>query len=177
MTRRLPGRSARHVARPSRARTVVRTFAWTVFLVLVAVAVAPRVLPVRTLAVMSGSMAPSLPVGGLALAVPVAPDRVEVGDIITFDHPRLPGKLVSHRVVAIDAGGRLTTKGDANPAADAWSVQADRSGWKVVGAVPFLGRVVGGAADPRLLLAVVGVALLALLREVWAPSRAPVHAR
>lgn len=102
------------------------------------------------LVVLSGSMEPHLPVGGIVVTKPVEPWRVHIGDVITFKTPLLPGQvrsgerpLTTHRVTAVnmddDGNGIFTTKGDANEDPDAWQVtDADVVGREAF-ALPYLG--------------------------------------
>lgn len=112
----------------------------TVALVLfAAVLVGLRVGGYSTAVVMSGSMAPAIPMGALIFVEPIAPATARVGDVITFV---LPDRLVTHRVVAIerdDAGLRLVTKGDANEAVDSGGVRADGAVGAVRLSVPLVG--------------------------------------
>ena len=63
-------------------------------------------------------MEPELHVGALALVKPVESSEIRVGDVITFNDPRQPGRLITHRVAEVvqrDEGGlAYRTKGDAN---------------------------------------------------------------
>ena len=71
------------------------------------------------MAVYSGSMRPTIPVGGLAFDRTVAANDVRVGDVITFSDPYVRSRFVTHRVMEIvktPQGLAYRTKGDANPA-------------------------------------------------------------
>jgi signal peptidase len=79
----------------------------------------------RTVAVYSGSMEPVLHVGSLAWVKPVPSDEVRAGDVITFQDPTTPGRLITHRVVQRfrhDGQTVYRTKGDANPTRDPWNI-------------------------------------------------------
>ncbi len=70
----------------------------------------------KPVVVMTGSMMPAISPGDVVL---VAPGQVpERGRIVLVRDPQVPTGRVTHRVVAVAADGTLTTKGDANPAAD-----------------------------------------------------------
>ena len=70
----------------------------------------------KPVVVMTGSMLPAISPGDVVL---VAPGQVpESGRIVLVRDPQVPTGRVAHRVVAVAANGTLTTKGDANPAAD-----------------------------------------------------------
>ena len=116
----------------------------TVFLVVAALSlmIGPRLVGWRPVVVLSGSMAPALPVGGLAFLKPVNTSQVKAGDIISFQHGNV---RVTHRVAEItkDAQGALAfrTKGDANNDVDSGLVPAASVDGREVFAVPYLGRV------------------------------------
>jgi len=59
------------------------------------------VLGYKPVAVYSGSMEPTIPVGGLALDRAIPSKNVRVGDVITFSDPYVKGRLVTHRVIDI----------------------------------------------------------------------------
>jgi signal peptidase len=70
------------------------------------------------MAVVSGSMEPTLYRGDLIVSKGVSPEALEVGDIIVFKNPFPPRKYVVHRIVDIEDRGHHTyffTKGDNNP--------------------------------------------------------------
>lgn len=136
----------------------------------------------RPVAVYSGSMEPTLGVGSLAVVKPVPADELQVGDVITFSHPYLPGRLVTHRIVEIaprgDAGGRaFRTKGDANPRRDPWAVALPGDAGRVSFEVPFAGYAFvylkTREARTALLVAVALFVLIGLLRRIWSVPTAP----
>ncbi len=94
---------------------------------------APALVGLQTRVVSSGSMQPALGPGDLVVIAPPASTPV-VGDVLQVSDPSLPSGYYLHRVVGVEAGGTLVTRGDANPVDDP--------------AVPL------SAVDGRLLLAV-----------------------
>jgi len=109
----------------------------------------PSVLSGSLAIVRSGSMEPEMPVGALAVTLPIAPEEVKVGDIIVFQPPRHPTVMnpdvtVSHRVIEIQADGELyfITKGDASEDPDIFPVPAGNVQGKVVFNIPHLGYTV-----------------------------------
>lgn len=156
---------------PSPAPTVLETArriaAWAIGLVLLAgtatalgVALYPTVTGGQALAVLSGSMTPGLPVGGMAFIRPVDLGAVEVGDVITFQHPSDPAAVVTHRVVAVDATGGapvFTTKGDANEDPDRRPVPAAAVQGRLWFDVPEIGRLIALLHSPK------GVGVLVVL--------------
>ncbi len=106
--------------------------------------VVPKVAGGIPLTILSGSMEPNLPVGSLAVVVPVEPDDVRIGQVVTYlPHPNDPTPI-THRVTAIthraDGGYTFTFQGDANAAPDK-PVQDYQVRAKVLYAVPWLGHL------------------------------------
>lgn len=91
--------------------------------------------------VRSSSMEPAMRAGALAVMLPIDPEDVKVGDIITFDPPWDPDVIVSHRVMAIYLDGQILfdTKGDATEETDPYYVPAQNVHGKVVFSIPYLG--------------------------------------
>jgi len=91
--------------------------------------------------VRSSSMEPAMRAGALAVMLPIDPEDVKVGDIITFDPPWDPDVIVSHRVMAVHRDGQLLfdTKGDAVEETDPYYVPAQNVHGKVVFSIPYLG--------------------------------------
>jgi signal peptidase len=108
---------------------------------LLALTVVPRLIGWQPVVVLSGSMEPALPVGGLVFLEPVHAEQVKAGDVISY---RLGNSRVTHRVVevATDGQGALAfrTKGDANNDADAGLVAASNVDSREVLTVPYLGK-------------------------------------
>jgi signal peptidase len=135
----------------------------------------------RPVAVYSGSMVPAIPVGGIAVEKPVASQSVRTGDVITFDDPYVPGRVVTHRVVRVfRVGGRVAyrTKGDANPVVDPWTIGLPSRVGRVSFRVPYAGYalVYAHTREIRTALILLGSSALlaALLRAIW---RRPAEAR
>lgn len=101
----------------------------------------------------TGSMAPTIPAGSVALVHQVAASELSVGDVVTIDRENaLP---VTHRITAIDAGAAdderiITMRGDANDADDPFPyvVTEARS---VIGSVPHLAHVIVWFGNPWVL--------------------------
>src|SRR2546429_9557562 len=70
----------------------------------------------RPVAVYSGSMTPTIAVGGLAVDRTISANHVRVGDVTTFSDPYVKGRMGTHRVVALiptPPGLAYRPKGDA----------------------------------------------------------------
>lgn len=85
-------------------------------------------------AVVSGSMRPTIDVGDLVIIKRTA--DVSVGDVVAY---WAEGVLILHRVVEVDPSGRLVTKGDALPLPDPWLVPREAVVGKAVYRIPLLG--------------------------------------
>lgn len=123
--------------------------------------------------VLSNSMEPSISPGDAVIVGDVAPEDVQVGDVITFrreaDQPP-----VTHRVTeVIEADGthRFRTKGDNNEDADPWTVGTDALIGKVWVTIPLIGHVVQFGNSPAGAAVLVGLPIaLFALSELWARS-------
>jgi len=126
-----------------------------------------------THAVMSGSMEPTLKVGGMIVTKPEKLDNIKVGDMITFQTEG--GQKVTHRVVDIvETNGQLNfkTKGDANKEPDPNFVSSKGDEMrKVVFHVPYLGFAAQFMKSKGAFLFLVGIPALILIgmfsRDIW----------
>ncbi len=113
-------------------------------LVVVFFVLLPAVFSSRLAVVYSGSMAPAMPMGAIAVITPVDPAEIKVGDIIAFDPPWDESQVtISHRVVEVVKEPALGfhTKGDANEDADPDIVPATSVVAKVSFNIPNAGYV------------------------------------
>jgi signal peptidase I len=133
----------------------------------------------QLLAVMSGSMEPTIQVGGIVGVLPTPASSLQVGDVITFANQSQPDVLVTHRIVSIDErGGQelLTTRGDANDSADAVAVPATRAVGRVEFTAPWLGYAMVWLASPLAKAAILGISVLGLvLPSLKRPSSKPAE--
>lgn len=128
----------------------------------------PNVLGFSAFRVVSGSMRPELQEDDLIVIKRVAPDKIAVGDIISFysPDPELRGAVNTHRVTAVtEEGGQyvFTTKGDANVIEDKYGVRGDEVLGKVVLVSALLGKLSRLAANPLVFIPLILVPLLAIL--------------
>jgi signal peptidase len=136
----------------------------------------------RPAAVYSGSMVPKMPVGSLVFERTVPASTVKVGDVITFNDPYVPGKLVTHRIIRIantDHGRAYWTKGDANPSRDPWTIALPDKVGKASFSVPYAGYLLVYAKTREVrtgLIILASIALLGgLLWKIWKPrTRRPI---
>ena len=116
-----PSRSPR--AHERRRRFLVATLSWALALLgLLCLLLTAWAISVgaRPLVIKTGSMAPELPVGTVAVVRPESAARVSVGDVVAVE--RNDGRRIMHRVQgarpAGDGSTTLVLRGDRNRAAD-----------------------------------------------------------
>jgi len=131
----------------------------------------------QSLTVMSGSMEPTIHTGDVVVTKPIAPMDARVGDVLTYKEPHGAGRLITHRVKAMQAAGEkvgFTTQGDANDTSERWQVAATGQIARVTHRVPKLGYALGFMRDPnkRLWLLAIPALLLGLfeLVRIWRPA-------
>lgn len=88
--------------------------------------------------VLSGSMRPTFPIGGVLITERVPTASLRVGDVAVLHPPNDPNVTYIHRIVWLQHRGNellVRTKGDANRMEDPWTA-------RVVGPVAYEGRYV-----------------------------------
>ena len=135
---------------------------------------APTLVGHQSFVVLSGSMEPAISTGDIVVVEKIPPADARVGDVVSFQSPDVPGKIITHRVVDVRAVGeelRFVTKGDANNATERWSIVRTGTIGRAQYLVPKLGYVTNrvGSTYGRLAFIVVPALLLALveLRRIW----------
>jgi signal peptidase len=134
------------------------------------------VVEARLQIVMTGSMAPSIPVGALIVTVPLHGEAVP-GDVILFPHPWRHATVV-HRMVAVEHGAidsDYITKGDANDQEDGWRTPVASATGRVTATVPYLGYVLAVVGLPVVRLSV-GLLVLASVLLTLVAARRPGRA-
>lgn len=152
------GRAARRLVRLG---VVLLVLAVTAGLALVALL--PH-LDAHAMVVTSGSMEPTIPVGGLVIVDEVDGADIEVDDVITFEG-YTGESLTTHRVMdrrVVDDRLHFRTKGDANDTADVDLAPAEGVVGRVHTVVPYAGRALSELQRPVVRLALLGVPSLAL---------------
>ncbi|MFA5007532.1 MAG: signal peptidase I [Candidatus Izemoplasmatales bacterium] len=136
----------------------------------------PSLFGYSVLYIKSGSMEPSIMTGDIIVVARTDPDDLEVGDVITFETTIEVGgnavlTTVTHRIVtaAGEGDGRtFSTRGDANNAADDWTVTADQIVGRYLRRSVFLGNVyrfVTSGGQNLIYLGAIGLFLLIGLSE------------
>lgn len=109
----------------------------------------------------TGSMAPTIPAGSVAVVRQIDAEQIEVGDVVTVD--RADALPITHRVTSVSGTGDervITMRGDAN-ASDDPSPYTVTEARRVLVSVPGLARPLSAMSDPRALTAItIGVAIL-----------------
>jgi signal peptidase I len=111
-------------------------------LVVVSGALYIRLADIHLQPVLSGSMRPTIQPGDLAVTRGTPLASIAAGDVIAF-YPPGSTEATLHRIATVSASGRdraITTKGDANNAADPWTARiVDPTVYRLVAVVPLLG--------------------------------------
>lgn len=155
-----------------------RVLGWVVNIILIWLAIVvvtlfllPRFGGWRFDAILSGSMEPALPLGGVVVIKPAETADIGVGDIIAYGSQET---LITHRVVdVISQPGEpsFVTKGDANQAPDLLPVLASSVVGEVVFDMPYLGYLAAFVKTRLgflLTIFVPGLAIIGLeLKNMW----------
>jgi len=151
----------------SRPARVVRLTVYAIVigvLVVAVAAVATGRYQVRP--ILSGSMAPGLPLGGVVITQRVPITDVQVRDVVVFHRPDRPDELIVHRITALTSsaiGPVIQTQGDANTIPDPWTVtMRGDTAYRAVFTLPVIGYAAVWVHGPtgRLVLTVLGLLLV-----------------
>lgn len=122
----------------------------------------------------TGSMAPAIQTGDLVIVRQTPLTEIRPGDVIGVKNSS--NAVIVHRVQRIDGAGsalRVTTKGDANPTSESWTLQRTADVALVRGTVPSAGSAVDALKGPLVALVVLIAALILAvtqLRRIWSRS-------
>ena len=137
---------------------------------------ASRVLGVRMLVEHSDSMRPVIHTGDLVLSRDILVEQARTGDIVTFPDPELPARTVTHRVEEVRRDGEFlifTTRGDANPGTEQWTVLAGTTIGRTVHVLPDLGLIVAPLREPLTAAVMNGVRVTLLVLVAVRRRRSP----
>lgn len=105
---------------------LVGLFAIYLTLFLAAWAVVPSVVPGwRSVVITSGSMSPSIRTGDVVVAAPSNGEVLSPGAVVVLSDPSR-SSLITHRIVALNADGSYSTRGDANAKPDSTPLYPDQ---------------------------------------------------
>ena len=140
---------------------VISALLAVVLLALASVLIVPYFMGYTELAVLTGSMQPTLPVGTLIYVKETDPAQLEVGDVVTY---RLDGDtMVTHRVIEMNPEAEtLVTQGDANADPDG-EITFDRIVGKMDFSIPYLGYISLNIRTPIGIVSICGVLVLIIL--------------
>lgn len=128
---------------------VWQTVSWILliaaFAILFAAIVVPKIGGGRPYTVLTGSMRPDYPPGTLIVVKPRPINRIQVGDVITYQLRSGEPGVVTHRVVEVteaeNGERRFLTKGDANDVVDEPPVRPVQIRGVLWYSIPYLGYV------------------------------------
>jgi signal peptidase I len=116
----------------------------------------------RIYSIQSGSMSPQLRRGDAVLVLPVAPDKLQLGEVISY-HSLIDRRvIITHRLIAKTTDGHLQTQGDSLAEPDPMIEQSAIIG-RVAFMMPAAGRVVDLFHHPMKLVATMYLGLSLLL--------------
>lgn len=161
-------------------RWLAVTLVWAVIAFVAGLAAAitlPAAFGYKPLTILSGSMEPTLSTGGVAVDEVIPAREARIGDIVTFNDPEDPDRLITHRLKSMRVEGTkayMVTLGDANDSPERWNVGVDAEIGRVVYSIPFLGYVrtwISGQVVRLAMLGVIGALALWMLVDIWRPRR------
>jgi signal peptidase len=117
----------------------VARFVVTAITTLLVLAMGPSLLGCRSAVVVSGSMTPEVLVGDVLVARTMGTQTPHRGQVLLVDDPAHPGRLLSHRLVRLNADGTLLLRGDANREPDSTPVPRSAVRGAAVLRVPLIG--------------------------------------
>ena len=123
-------------------RLVLLALAACVLTAVVTVVVLPRAVHGTAMTVLTGSMAPAIPVGSVVVVRPVDARTLRVGDVATYQAEPGKASYITHRIAKIvdrKDGLSFVFKGDANRGEDLDPVPAKAIRGEVWFHVPYLG--------------------------------------
>lgn len=141
----------------------------TLVILLCIPATLPQLFGYQGYAVVSGSMEPAIPTGGLVYVKETEPEHIQKEDVIAFYSASDTGAVITHRVVKNQVvSGQFITKGDANEAEDVMPIPYELLIGKVVCSIPLLGNVISLLVSVPGKAAALGMVLLAAVLHIIA---------
>ena len=141
---------------------ILSTIVLMVLLAAAAVILVPMLFGYKEMAVLSGSMEPTIPVGSLVYVKPVEASELEAGDVCTY-YLSDGETFVTHRVLSIDPDAQtLVTQGDANGDPDG-DIQFSQVYGRADFHLPYLGIAIQHIRTPVGIMSICGVVMLVIL--------------
>lgn len=129
---------------------------WLLLLTVLAIAavmiVIPRIGGATAYTVLTGSMAPGMPPGSLAVVRPMDPATLRTGDVITYQIKSGEPAVVTHRLVGVgstlEGELRFTARRDANGANDP-PIRSEQIRGSLWYQLPWLGHINSALSGPQ----------------------------
>jgi signal peptidase len=141
---------------------VMKFISWTMTIAILFAVIGMVILPVfgiRPYVVLSGSMEPNIPVGGVVWINTHEKD-VSVNDVVAYTLS--DGNYVTHRIVGVEDGNYIL-KGDANETEDLSPVSPQQIIGKYMFCIPRIGFALTKIQDNKILLVPIISAVIAVM--------------
>lgn len=141
---------------------ILSNIIFVVLIILVLLLFVPNFIGYKSMAVISGSMEPNIPVGSIVYVKDAGFDDFKVGDIMSY---QISGStMVTHRVESIDKKSRsIVTKGDANDTVDSSPVKESQIVGKVAFSIPVIGFISIYMKTPLGIAIICGIVFILIL--------------
>jgi signal peptidase len=124
--------------------------------------------------ILSGSMRPGFPIGGVAITQTIPTRQLKVGDVAVFHPPFLNNVTYIHRIISISKSSNqqylIRTKGDDNPIADPWLLRiTSKNAYVTRFTLPFIGYVavwVHSYSGRKFLLMIAGILAIIFIMSI-----------
>lgn len=122
-------------------------------LVLVSAVLVPRLTGSTPYTIATGSMEPTMPPGTLVVVKPADTDKLQAGDVITYQLKSGEAEVVTHRIIglgtSLEGETFFRTQGDANNTADKLLVKPVQVRGEAWYKLPFVGYVAQGLTSDQ----------------------------
>lgn len=141
---------------------ILSNIIFVVLIILVLLLFVPNFIGYKSMAVISGSMEPNIPVGSIVYVKDAGFDDFKVGDIMSY---QISGStMVTHRVESIDKKSRsIVTKGDANDTVDSSPVKESQIVGNVAFSIPVIGFISIYMKTPLGIAIICGIVFILIL--------------
>lgn len=130
----------------------------------------------KLMAVMSGSMVPTIKIGSIVVVKPV--ENYRIGDIVTFGEENKKKIPTTHRIIEVEVVGGttlFTSKGDANKAPDPQKIRKEDILGKFIFSLPYFGYAIDFVRKPVgfMIVIILPAAILIAdeIRKIWRESK------
>lgn len=123
--------------------------------------------------ILSGSMRPGFPIGGVAITQTIPTPQLKVGEVAVFHPPFLKNTTYIHRIISISKTNNqyiIRTKGDDNPTADPWLLRiTSKNAYVTRFTLPFIGYIavwVHSYSGRKTMLTIAGVLAIIFVTSI-----------